>query len=93
MTFEDRSQKEVQSIPYLLPQPVEWYNIRQPGAYVEVNSGNLYRIPCEAVPGTFPIIMIESISSPRFVKISENPFIERHKARMRCSEQNIQTNF
>ncbi len=71
-----------------------WQNISEPGAYVERGTGDLYRIPKEAlVSGGSPMIHKESMGASRFVQISKNPYITTLAARMLCAEHNIEPNF
>jgi len=71
-----------------------WLDISEPGAYVEVGTGDLYRIPKEAlVQGGSPMIRKESLGASRLVQVSKNPFITTLQARMICAEHNIQPNF
>jgi hypothetical protein len=73
---------------------VTWEDINEPGAYVEKGSGDLYRIPQEAlVRGASPIIMKESRGASRLVQISKNPFVTDLEARHRCAQYNIDPNF
>lgn len=77
----------------LLPQ-VAWDQIQEPGAYVEVGSGDLYRIPREAlVAGASPMIVKESRGTSRFVKVSSNPFCTLLEARLQAARHNIEPNF
>jgi hypothetical protein len=69
---------------------VAWEDIREPGAYVEVATGKLYRIPRENLPvggsrGDVP-------SSP-LVRLSDDPFIFALAARMLCVEHHIWPDF
>ena len=76
-----------------LPQ-VTWDSVSEPGAYVEVGSGDLYRIPREAlVTGGSPIIHKESSGASRLIKVSSNPFCTTLEARLRSAEQNVEPNF
>ncbi|MCI0528807.1 MAG: hypothetical protein L0Y56_15320 [Nitrospira sp.] len=76
-----------------LPQ-ISWSDIKEPGAYVEVASGNLYRIPYEALmKGASPVIMMESLGFSKYVKLSDNPFVALYTARVLCIDQNIEPNF
>jgi len=76
-----------------LPQ-VTWEDLSQPGAYVEIGTGDLYRIPKEAVvPGCSPLIRKESAGASRLVQLSPNPFITTLQARLLACEHNIQPNF
>ena len=76
-----------------LPE-VSWQDINEPGAYVELGTGDLYRIPKEAlVLGASPLIHKESSGASRFMQVSKNPFVTTLEARMTCCEHNITPNF
>ncbi len=76
-----------------LPE-LRWEDISQPGAYVELGTGDLYRIPQEAlVPGASPVIRKQSAGASRLVQVSRDPFITTLEARMLCAEHNIRCNF
>jgi len=71
-----------------------WQDINEAGAYVEVGSGDLYRIPKEAlISGSSPLIRKESSGSSRLLQVSHNPFITTFEARMVCAEHNVAPNF
>ena len=73
---------------------VTWDNLNEAGAYVERGSGDLYRIPREAlIPGGSPIIHKESRGASRLVQVSKNPFVTTLEARLRCAQHNIEPNF
>ena len=73
---------------------VSWEDISDPGAYVEKGSGDLYRVPQEAlIKGCSPMIKKESAGSSRLVKVSGNPYITTLEARMLCAEHNVTPNF
>lgn len=73
---------------------VSWQDLNEPGAYVEVGTGDLYRFPKEALlSGASPLIRKESSGSSRLVQISKNPFVTTLEARMSCAEHNIAPNF
>ena len=73
---------------------VSWQELNQPGAYVEAGSGDLYRIPKEALlEGASPLIRKESLGSSTLVQVSKNPFITTLEARMIACENNISPNF
>ena len=73
---------------------VGWQDITEPGAYVEVGTGDLYRIPKEAlIQGSSPLIRKESAGASRLVQISPNPFVTTFEARMVCAENNVSPNF
>jgi len=68
--------------------------LNEAGAYVERGSGELYRIPKEAIiPGGSPIIHKESAGPSRLVQVSKNPFVTTLEARLRCAQHNIDPNF
>ena len=71
-----------------------WQDIVEPGAYVEVGSGDLFRIPKEALlEGSSPLIRKESSGSSTFIQVSKNPYVTTFEARMVCAEHNVQPNF
>jgi hypothetical protein len=71
-----------------------WQDIDTPGAYVELGSGDLYRIPKEAlIQGCSPLIRKESSGASRLVRVSRNPFVTTLQARLICCEHNITPNF
>ncbi len=71
-----------------------WDDMEEPGAYVEMGTGDLYRVPKEAlIPGMSPVIRKESAGSSRFVRVSKNPFITTLQARLITCEHNIEPNF
>jgi hypothetical protein len=78
---------------FSLPE-VSWEELSEPGSYVERGSGDLYRIPKEAlIPGASPIIHKESLGASRLVQVSKNPFVTTLEARLRCAQHNIEPNF
>ena len=73
---------------------VSWEDVSEPGAYVEKGTGDLYRIPQEAlIKGASPIIMKESHGASRLVQISKDPFVTALEARHRCAQYNVSPNF
>ena len=71
-----------------------WEDVKEPGAYVERGTGDLYRIPKEALfQGGSPLVHKESQGASRLVQISKDPFVTTLRARMTCAENNIQPNF
>jgi len=73
---------------------VTWENINDPGTYVERGSGDLYRVPKEAlIPGASPSIVKESRGGSVLLKISDDPFITTYKARLICAQNNVVPNF
>lgn len=78
---------------FILPE-LAWEELNEPGAYVERGSGDLYRVPQEAlIPGGSPIIHKESIGASRLVQVSRNPFVTTLEARLCCAQHNIEPNF
>jgi hypothetical protein len=78
---------------HALPE-TNWEDLVEPGAYVEKTTGDLYRVPREAlIKGASPIIMRESQAPARLVQVSKNPFVTALEARHRCAQHNIQANF
>jgi len=73
---------------------VGWEDVNEPGAYVEIHTGDLYRIPGEAlVRGSSPVIRKESAGASRLLRLSTNPFITTLQARMLACEHNVEPNF
>ena len=78
----------------LMLSETTWEAINEPGAYVERGSGDLYRVPKEAlIPGASPAIVKESRGASVLVKLSDDPFITTFKARLLCAQHNIEPNF
>ena len=76
-----------------LPE-LPWQDVTEPGAYVELGTGDLFRIPKEALlPGASPLIRKESASPSRLIRISRNPYVITFEARMLCAEHNVEPNF
>ena len=76
-----------------LPQ-MNWDAVDTPGAYVELGSGDLYRIPKEAlIAGASPIVVKESQGASRLARLSANPFVTTMEARLTCAQHNIEANF
>lgn len=71
-----------------------WDDIHEPGAYVELGSGDLYRIPKEAlIKGASPVVVKESRGLSKFVLVSKDPFVTTLQARLRCAQHNVEPNF
>jgi hypothetical protein len=78
---------------HALPE-FNWEDLTEPGAYVDKSTGDLYRIPKEAlVKGASPIIMKESHGVTRLCLISKNPFVTALEARRNCAQHNVTPNF
>jgi len=75
-------------------QMISWEDIEQPGAYVELGTGDLFRFTQESlVPGCSPVITKESRGASRLMKISADPLVLSQKARLLCAQANIKPNF
>jgi len=71
-----------------------WQDLNEPGAYIEAGTGDLYRVPNEALlQGASPLIRKESSGSSRLIQVSKNPFITTLEARMIACEHNVVPNF
>lgn len=70
-----------------------WTDINEPGAYVEIGSGDLYRIPKEALGPASPLIAKESMGASRLIQLSKNPFLTSLQARLLACEHNVEPNF
>ena len=89
------------------PRQIAWREITEPGAYVELATGLLYRVPRESlVGGALPLVEQQGVegarplrpgTSPardaRFVRVSGNPHIFSLGARMLCLEYDIRPCF
>jgi hypothetical protein len=76
-----------------LPE-VDWADVKEPGCYVDASSGDLYRIPREALlAGASPIITRESTGAARLRQLSPDPYLGSLKARVLCAQHNVQPNF
>lgn len=71
-----------------------WDQLDSPGAYVELETGDLYRVPQEAVvQGASPIIQKVSHTTARLVRVSEDPYCPILRARVVAANNNIEPNF
>jgi hypothetical protein len=52
----------------------DWNSINEPGCYLDIGSGDLFRISKDAIAtGHSPLITKTSRGANRFVKLSDNP--------------------
>ena len=93
--------------PAPLQPPLVWDEINEPGAYVELQTGKLYRIPPETLhSSSLPLVEQgnalssklmqvnrKPLADSQFVQVSKNPFIFSLGARIICVELDIQPNF
>jgi len=85
----ERAPKQGRGLP-----EVTWEDIDQPGAYIELATGDLYRIPPEGlVSGRSPVISRLSLDAPMFVRLSGDPYVGTVRARRMAAEHNIAPNF
>ncbi len=55
-------------------QEMSWNDIQRPGAYLICGSGDLVRVPQDALaPGHSPLITVTSMGETRVAKLSDNP--------------------
>jgi hypothetical protein len=93
-TGEEVMTQSVQATRRSARPEATWEDIHEPGAYVERGSGDLYRIPMEAlIPGASPAIVKESRGASVLLKVSDDPFITTFKARVLCAQHNVEANF
>jgi hypothetical protein len=77
-----------------LATELSWESVNEPGTYVDVSTGELYRFPPEAlIQGSSPVIRKESLRAARLVQISRHPDITTFQARLLACEHNVQPNF
>jgi hypothetical protein len=67
--------------------------IREPGAYVEVATGALYRVPARALVDGAPPALWKEMAAGSFVQLSSNPYIVSVEARIICAAHDIHFNF
>ncbi len=84
-----------------------WTEISEPGAYVEISTGTLYRIPPQALAGgAEPLVEKQGESGSqlvrvdrepfvrsKFVRVSGDPYIFPLGARMICLQNDIRPRF
>lgn len=73
---------------------VSWEGINEAGAYVEAQTGKLFRIPPEALlAGSSPIIRQNCTDVSTYVQLSKSPYISVFEARMLAAEHNVEPHF
>lgn len=71
-----------------------WENIKQPGAFVERETGHLYRVPPEALlRGSSPVIAKLCTNQSTFVKLSDDPNTIVSKLRTIAADADVKPNF
>jgi hypothetical protein len=75
-------------------RPLAWDEINEPGAYVEMATGKLYRITRESLPvGKSPARPGGGGPVSPVVQLSKDPLVFDLAARMICFEHDILSNF
>lgn len=73
---------------------VSWEGISEAGAYVETQTGKLFRIPSEALlAGSSPLIRQNSTEVSTYIQLSKSPYISVFEARMLAAEHNVEPRF
>lgn len=73
---------------------VSWEGISEAGAYVETQTGKLFRIPQEALlAGSSPLIRQNCTEIPTYIQLSKSPYISVFEARMLSAENNVEPHF
>jgi hypothetical protein len=73
---------------------VSWEGISEPGAYVETQTGRLFRIPQEALlAGSSPLIRQNCTEVPTYIQLAKSPYISVFEARMLAAEHNVEPRF
>ena len=68
--------------------------ISEPGTYVELSTGALYRVPAGALhKRASATVWKEAADGSHFVQVSRNPYLISLEARMICAAHDIQFNF
>lgn len=76
-----------------LPE-VSWHDLNKPAAYAGLGTGDLYRVPKEAlILGASPVIRKERVRGSRLVQVSKNPFVTTLEARTIACDRNVESNF
>jgi hypothetical protein len=71
-----------------------WENIKQPGAYIERETGHLYRVPPEALlRGSSPVIAKLCSNPSTFVKLSDDSNTIVSKLRTIAADADVKPNF
>lgn len=71
-----------------------WDEIDAAGAWVEAQTGDLFRVPQEAlVRGASPLIQKVSQIESEFIRVSDDPYCPILKAREVSANNNVRPNF
>jgi hypothetical protein len=75
-------------------QRIPFSEIHEVGAYVNIDTGSLFRIPEEALAhGRSPVMEIVSLAGPTVCKVCDDPWVPISKARQLAADGDIQINF
>ena len=73
---------------------VSFGEIHEQGAYVNINTGSLFRVPEDALAkGHSPVIDIVSLTGPMVSKICDDPWVPINRPRQLAADADIQINF
>ncbi|HVP13673.1 MAG TPA: hypothetical protein VMV94_21035 [Phycisphaerae bacterium] len=65
-----------------------------PGCYVCRDTGNLYRIPADAIVfGRSPLLETASRGGSQITKIADDPYIPINRARQLCADADVHPSF
>jgi hypothetical protein len=71
-----------------------WNHITQPGAYVFLDTGDLVRVPKEALAlGHSPIVTLTSRHARMVARITSDPYVPVNKARQLAADADLPVNF
>jgi hypothetical protein len=89
----DGGRAPVSGEPRSLPEMTR-EEISEPGAYVDVATGALYRVPAGALhKRVSAAIWKETANGSQFVQVSKNPYLISLEARIICAAHDIRFNF
>ena len=75
-------------------QEMPWNNVEHPGSYLIIGTGDLVRIPSEALAaGHSPHIAITSNGETRLAQLTGNPATPISKLRMIAADNDFHVNF
>ena len=81
--------KNADSLPYLILNQID-----QPGAYLDLKSGNLFRVPPDGLKiGNGSVILIKSEGKVRVCKLSDDPYISDERAKTIAARNKLRTSF
>lgn len=73
---------------------VPFCELTEPGSYISNTTGNLFRVPEDAlVVGRSPLIEIVSKSGTMMTRISDDPWLPISKARQLAADADLSINF